>query len=57
MNYFAGLGFWFMRVNTMTTATSLKFHDPRLTFVWWITFPFEIVVGLSAFLLPLVAGS
>lgn len=46
------IGFWYIWANIMTTATSMKFHNPKLSFNWWITFPFGSVVGLSAFLLP-----
>lgn len=40
-------GFWWVWANTMTTATSLRFEKPRITFAWFMTFPFGILVGLA----------
>ncbi|CAN8075363.1 unnamed protein product [Agarophyton chilense] len=33
--------------NVMTTATSLRFHKPRLTFEWFVTFPFGLLLGFA----------
>ena len=40
------VSFWFVWANTMTTATSLRFERPRITFQWFIVFPFGALVGL-----------
>ncbi len=42
--------FWFVRANTMTTATSLRFENPKLTLSWWIAYPTGIFIGLAYFL-------
>lgn len=31
----------------MTTATSLRFENPRLTLTWWFVFPGGILAGLA----------
>jgi hypothetical protein len=39
--------FWWVWANVMTTATSLRFYNPRQRLVnWLIGYPFGIVVGL-----------
>ncbi len=38
---------WFVWANIMTTATSLRFEKPKLTLMWFITFPFGALVGLA----------
>ncbi|MCK5315290.1 MAG: hypothetical protein KAJ53_09220 [Anaerolineales bacterium] len=40
------VSFWFVWANLMTTATSLRFENPKLTLNWWITFPTGLLVGL-----------
>lgn len=40
------VSFWFLWANIMTTATSLRFENPRLTLIWWIVFPAGSIVGL-----------
>ena len=40
-------GFWLLWANTMTTATSLRFHQPRMGLQWFVTFPFGAIVGLA----------
>lgn len=50
-------GFWLLWANFSTSATSLRFRHPKLTIAWWITFPFGGVIGLSAFVLAIVAGA
>lgn len=40
--------FWWVWANVMTTATSLRFHNPRKNFtVWLIGYPFGILLGLA----------
>lgn len=41
------ISFWFVWANVMTTATSLRFHNPKITLNWFITFPFGALVGLA----------
>lgn len=41
------VSFWWVWANTMTTATSLRFEKPRITCMWFITFPFGILVGAA----------
>jgi len=47
--YLMGLAsFWFVWANTMTTATSIRFENPKESFiVWLLTFPFCILLGLA----------
>ena len=40
-------GFYFLWANTMTTATSLRFHNPKLTLMWFIVFPLGMLVGAA----------
>ena len=40
-------GFYFLWANTMTTATSLRFHKPKFTPIWFIVFPFGALVGAA----------
>lgn len=45
--YLTGLAsFWFLWANVMTTANSLRFEAPRITFAWFLTFPLGAMVGL-----------
>ena len=39
--------YWFFWANIMTTATSLRFEKPRITFMWFITFPFGSLLGVA----------
>jgi hypothetical protein len=41
------VGFFYVWANTMTTATSLRFEKPTMTFMWFLVFPFGILVGLA----------
>ncbi len=41
------VSFWLLWANIMTTATSLRFHQPRLTVAWFVAFPFGAMVGLA----------
>ena len=46
--YLTGLAsFWFLWANVMTTATSLRFEKPKISFNWFITFPFGALVALG----------
>ena len=40
-------GFYFLWANTMTTVTSLRFHNPAFTLMWFIVFPFGALVGAA----------
>jgi len=44
------VAFWFVWANTMTTATSLRFENPRITLNWIIVFPTGIIIGLGTIL-------
>jgi hypothetical protein len=48
------VSFWLVWANTMTTATSLRFENPRLTLNWWITFPVGGIVGLAFILWTII---
>lgn len=39
--------FWFLWANIMTTATSLRFEEPRISFIWFVTFPLGSLLGLA----------
>lgn len=41
------VSFWFVWANTMTTSTSLRFENPKISLNWFITFPFGGLVGLA----------
>jgi len=43
----AWVSFWFVWANIVTTATSLKFENPRISLKWFIFFPFGSLVGLG----------
>ena len=46
--YLTGLAsLWFLWANIMTTATSLRFEKPKITFNWFIVFPFGAILGLA----------
>lgn len=40
-------GFYFLWANTMTTVTSLRFHKPKFTLMWFIVYPLGILVGIA----------
>ena len=46
--------FWFIWANIMTTSTSLRFEKPKITFSWFIVYPFGSIVGISYFIWSLV---
>ncbi|NYB51097.1 MAG: hypothetical protein HVN35_00830 [Methanobacteriaceae archaeon] len=39
--------FWFLWANVMTTATSLRFEKPKITLMWFVTFPLGAIVGFA----------
>ncbi len=39
--------FWWVWANVMTTATSLRFHHPRVNLMWFIAFPFGGLLGIA----------
>lgn len=41
------VSFWFVWANIMTTVTSLRFENPKITFNWFIVFPFGSLIGLA----------
>ena len=41
------VSFWWVWANIMTTATSLRFEQPKMTLNWFFVFPFGILVGLA----------
>ena len=41
------VSFWLVWANIMATVTSLRFEKPKITFNWFIVFPFGILVGLA----------
>lgn len=43
-------GFYFLWANTMTTTTSLRFHSPKFTLMWFIVFPLGALVGAATLL-------
>ena len=46
--YLTGLAsFWFLWANIMTTATSLRFEKPNISFSWFMVFPFGAIVALA----------
>ncbi len=38
---------WWVWGNVMTTATSLRFFNPRITLMWFIAFPSGALLGLA----------
>jgi hypothetical protein len=41
------VSFWFLWANIMTTATSLRFENPKITLNWFIVFPFGSIIGFA----------
>lgn len=41
------VSFWWVWANVMTTANSLRFEKPKITFIWFLTFPLGILIGLA----------
>lgn len=53
--YLTGLAsFWFLWANIMTTATSLRFEKPKISFNWFIVFPFGAIVALAYIIWSLI---
>ena len=53
--YLTGLAsFWFLWTNIMATATSLRFEKPKISFSWFIVFPFGALVALAYIVWTLV---
>jgi hypothetical protein len=48
------VSFWFVWANFMTTANSLRFEKPRITLLWFVTFPLGSLVGLTTIIWILV---
>jgi len=48
------VSFWFVWANVMMTATSLRFEKPKISFSWFIVFPFGALVGLAYIIWTLV---
>lgn len=46
----AAVSVWLVWANVMTTVTSLRFEQPRITLAWFVVFPFGGVVGLATLL-------
>ena len=41
------VSFWFVWANIMTTVNSLRFENPKITFNWFIVFPFGSLIGFA----------
>ena len=41
------VSFWFVWTNILTTATSLRFENPKISLKWFMVFPFGILIGLA----------
>lgn len=41
------VSFWLVWANVATTATSLRFHHPRITLAWFAAFPLGALIGLA----------
>ena len=53
--YLTGLAsFWFLWANIMTTATSLRFEKPKISFSWFMVFPFGAILGLAYIIWSLI---
>ena len=50
----AMVAFWFVWANIITTTTSLKFENPKLTLSWLIVFPTGILVGAAYILWSII---
>ena len=46
--------FWYLWANIVTTATSLRFENPKFTLSWLFTFPLQAILPLSYLLWLLV---
>ena len=53
--YLTGLAsFWFLWINVATTTASLRFEKPKITFNWFIVFPFGAIIGLAYIIWSLI---
>ena len=54
----AWVSFWFVWANVMTTATSLRFENPKKDLSWFIVFPFgfKFFLGFATEHLPTSSG-
>ena len=53
--YITGLAsFWFLWANVMTTATSLRFERPKISLMWFVSFPFGALVALAYIIWSLI---
>ena len=51
----AMVSFWWVWANVMTTATSLRFYNPRINpLMWFIGYPFGVIVGLAYIYQPVI---
>ena len=41
------VSFWWVWANIMTTVTSLRFEKPRITLMWFVTYPLWILIGCA----------
>jgi hypothetical protein len=41
------VSFWFVWANIMTTATSMRFENPKISLNWFIAFPFGSFLGIA----------
>ncbi|MBI4813213.1 MAG: hypothetical protein HY802_02365, partial [Methanobacterium sp.] len=39
--------FWLLWANLMTTSTSLRFENPKISLTWFVTFPLGAIVGFA----------
>jgi hypothetical protein len=45
--FLALVSFWFVWGNLMTTATSLRFENPKISLMWILAFPLGTIIGLA----------
>ncbi len=44
--YLTGMAsFWWLWANVMTTANSLRFEKPKITFFWFVAYPLGAILG------------
>ena len=41
------VSFWFVWANIMTTVTSVRFENPKITLTWFVAFPFGTIIGFA----------
>jgi hypothetical protein len=44
---FAMVCFVYLWINAITTVNSLRFENPKINFMWFVTFPMGSLVGLA----------